>query len=122
MIGAVPDTRERRLGRYTLHGEIASGGMATVHFGRLSGEGGFSRIVAIKCMHRHLAEDPEFRAMFLDEARLAARIRHPNVVSTIDMGSSDEGMFLVMDFVNGESLAALIQKAAERGGSVPLEV
>ncbi len=122
MPAAVPDTRERRLGRYTLHGEIASGGMATVHFGRLSGEGGFSRIVAIKCMHRHLAEDPEFRAMFLDEARLAARIRHPNVVSTIDMGSSDEGMFLVMEYVTGEALAALVRVATRRSERIPLSV
>lgn len=119
---AVPDTRERRLGRYTLHGEIASGGMATVHFGRLAGEGGFSRIVAIKCMHAHLAGDPEFRAMFLDEARLAARIRHPNVVSTIDIGSSDEGMFLVMEYITGESLAALTRAASRRGEPIPLSI
>lgn len=118
----MPDTRERRLGRYTLHGEIASGGMATVHFGRLAGEGGFSRIVAIKCMHAHLAEDPEFRAMFLDEARLAARIRHPNVVSTIDIGSSDEGMFLVMEYITGESLAALTRAASRRGEPIPLSI
>src|SRR5580700_8161170 len=119
MHAAVPDTRERRLGRYTLHGEIASGGMATVHFGRLAGEGGFSRIVAVKCMHPHLAEDPEFRAMFLDEARLAARIRHPNVVSTIDVGSGDEGIFLVMEYVTGESLAALTRAASRRGEPIP---
>jgi len=117
-----PDTRERRVGRYTLYGEIASGGMATVHFGRLAGEGGFSRIVAIKCMHRHLADDPEFRAMFLDEARLAARIRHPNVVSTIDVASSEEGMFLVMEYVTGESLAALLRAATRRGEPVPVSI
>ncbi len=122
MRAAVPDTRERRLGRYTLHGEIASGGMATVYFGRLAGEGGFSRVVAIKCMHPHLAEDPEFRAMFLDEARLAARIRHPNVVSTIDMGSSDDGMFLVMEYITGESLAALTRAAARRGEPIPVSI
>jgi serine/threonine-protein kinase len=122
MRAAVPDTRERRLGRYTLHGEIASGGMATVYFGRLAGEGGFSRIVAIKCMHPHLAADPEFRAMFLDEARLAARIRHPNVVSTIDIGSSDEGMFLVMEYVTGESLAALTRAASRRGEPIPISI
>jgi serine/threonine protein kinase len=122
MRAAVPDTRERRLGRYTLHGEIASGGMATVYFGRLAGEGGFSRVVAIKCMHPHLAEDPEFRAMFLDEARLAARIRHPNVVSTIDMGSSDEGMFLVMEYITGESLAALTRAASRRGEPIPVSI
>jgi eukaryotic-like serine/threonine-protein kinase len=122
MRAAVPDTRERRLGRYTLHGEIASGGMATVYFGRLAGEGGFSRVVAIKCMHPHLAEDPEFRAMFLDEARLAARIRHPNVVSTIDIGSSDEGMFLVMEYITGESLAALTRAASRRGEPIPVSI
>ena len=109
----------RQLGRYSLHGEIASGGMATVYFGRLAGEGGFSRVVAIKCMHPHLANDPEFKAMFLDEARLAARIRHPNVVSTIDIGSGEGGMFLVMEYINGESLATLIKDAILRGERVP---
>jgi hypothetical protein len=112
---AMAPTSERRLGRYTLFGEIASGGMATVHVGRLAGEGGFSRIVAIKCLHRHLADDPEFRAMFLDEARLAARIQHPNVVSTVDVGTSEQGMFLVTEYVVGESLASLVRASAERG-------
>ena len=65
--------------------EIASGGMATVHFGRLLGPVGFSRTVAIKRLHPQFAKDPEFVAMFLDEARLAARIRHPNVVPTLDV-------------------------------------
>ena len=70
----------RQIGRYLLFGEIASGGMATVHFGRLSGPAGFSRTVAIKRLHPQFAKDPDFVSMFLDEARLAARIRHPNVV------------------------------------------
>ncbi len=96
--------------------------MATVYFGRLAGEGGFSRIVAVKCMHKHLADDPEFRAMFLDEARVAARIQHPNVVSTIDVGTSDEGMFLVTEYITGESLATLVRIAAERGEPIPLPV
>src|SRR5215467_4948176 len=73
----------RELGRYALYGKIASGGMATVHFGRLLGPVGFSRTVAIKRLHPHLAEDADFVSMFLDEARLAARIRHPNVVSSL---------------------------------------
>jgi hypothetical protein len=122
MRDAAADTRERRLGRYSVHDRIGSGGMATVHLGRLVGEVGFSRIVAIKCMASHLAEDPEFRAMFLDEARLAARIRHPNVVSTIDVGTSDEGMFLVMDYVPGESLAALVRTLASRGARIPIAI
>ena len=72
-----------RAGRYELLRAIASGGMATVHLGRALGEGGFERLVAVKVMHAHLAEEPEFVAMFLDEARLAARIRHPNVVPNL---------------------------------------
>ncbi len=97
----------RDIGRYLLFGEIAAGGMATVHFGRLSGPAGFSRTVAIKRLHPNLAKDPEFVAMFLDEARLAARIRHPNVVPTLDVVATEGEIFLVMDYVQGESLSRL---------------
>ena len=65
------------MGRYALYGKIASGGMATLHFGRLLGPSGFARTVAVKCLHPQFAQDPEFSAMFLDEARLASRIRSP---------------------------------------------
>jgi serine/threonine protein kinase len=81
--------------------------MATVHFGRLSGPAGFSRTVAIKRLHPNLAKDPEFVAMFLDEARLAARIRHPNVIPTLDVVATEGEIFLVMDYVQGESLGRL---------------
>ncbi|HQK17712.1 MAG TPA: hypothetical protein PLJ27_09660, partial [Polyangiaceae bacterium] len=90
--------RPRKIGRYLLHREIAFGGMATVHIGRLLGQVGFSRTVAIKRMHDHCARDPEFVSMFIDEARLAARIRHPHVVPTLDVvalegeGRNDVGM------------------------------
>src|SRR5262249_51526493 len=70
-------------GRYMLFDEIAHGGMATVHLGMLVGEGGFSRVVAVKRMHAHLARDPELVGTCLDEARLCARIRHPNVVPVL---------------------------------------
>jgi eukaryotic-like serine/threonine-protein kinase len=95
------------LGRYLLFDEIASGGMASVHFGRLSGAGGFSRMVAIKRLHQKFARDPEFVTMFLDEARLAARVRHLNVVSTLDVVASDGEVFLVMEYIHGQSLASL---------------
>ena len=75
---------------------IADGGMATVYLGRAVGVGGFERKVAIKVMHDHIADDPDFVAMFLDEARLAARIHHPNVVGTMDVQKTDDVMFLVM--------------------------
>ena len=68
------------IGRYALFDEIASGGMASVHLGRLLGPVGFSRVVAIKRMHAHFAKEAEFVWMFVDEARIAARVRHPNVV------------------------------------------
>jgi serine/threonine-protein kinase len=83
--------------------------MATVHLGRLLGPVGFSRTVAIKRSHPEMAADPEFVSMFLDEARLAARIRHPNVVSTLDVVALEGELFLVMDFVQGESLSRLMR-------------
>jgi serine/threonine-protein kinase len=113
---------ERIIGRYALFGEIASGGMATVHLGRLIGPAGFARIVAIKRLHPQFAKDPEFVSMFLDEARLAARIRHPNVVSTLDVVALDGELFIVMDYVEGESLARLRRLAGERGRPLPVDV
>src|SRR5580765_6163515 len=109
----------RTVGRYQLFGEIASGGMATVHFGRLRGPVGFSRTVAIKRLHPQFAKDPEFVAMFLDEARLAARVRHPNVVHTLDVVSMDDEIFLVMEYVPGETLSRLLRLVKDRGKLVP---
>src|SRR3984957_4184269 len=105
----------RMLGRYALYEKIASGGMATVHLGRLHGPVGFARTVAIKRMHPQLAQDPEFVSMFLDEARLAARIRHPNVVPTLDVVATAGELFLVMEYVQGESLGRLVRAMSTRG-------
>ena len=110
------------IGRYLLHGKIASGGMAAVHLGRLVGPVGFSRTVAIKRMHPHLTEDPEFVSMFLDEARLAARVRHPNVVATLDVVAKGGELFLVMDYVQGETLARLLSATAKQQQRMPLPV
>ena len=109
----------RRVGRYLLHEPIATGGMASVHLGRIIGPAGFSRTVAIKRLHPHLARDPEFVSMFLDEARLAARIQHPNVVSTLDVLASEGELFLVMDYVLGESLSQLVRAATAKGEAIP---
>src|ERR1700761_1038704 len=97
-------TGPRVVGRYSIYGEIASGGMASVHFARLAGPSGFGRTVAVKRAHPHLARDNDFALMFLDEARLASRIRHTNVVSTIDVLNAPNELLLVMDYVHGESL------------------
>ena len=111
----------RKVGRYALYGEIASGGMATVHFGRLLGPSGFARTVAIKRLHPQFAKDPEFCTMFLDEARLAARIKHPNVVPILDVIFEGGELLLVMDYVHGESLARVLKILEREGARPPLK-
>jgi|RhiMethySRZTD1v2_1073278.scaffolds.fasta_scaffold149528_2 eukaryotic-like serine/threonine-protein kinase len=106
----------RIVGRYLMFEAIASGGMATVHIGRLLGPEGFSRPVAIKQLHPQFARDPEFVRMLRDEARLASRVRHANVVSPLDIVLEDGELLVVMDFVQGESLAQLLTL----GGGVPV--
>jgi eukaryotic-like serine/threonine-protein kinase len=113
-----------RRGRYLVYDEIAHGGMATVHVGRLEATSFFARTVAVKRLHPQFARDPAFRAMLIDEARLTARIRHPNVASAIDVLAADDDndgeLWLVMDYVQGESLANLL---ANRGANEkPLDV
>src|SRR4051794_27974775 len=103
-----------RIGRYVIFDAIASGGMATVHLARLAGPVGFSRVVAVKRLHPHLLADDEFKKMFLEEARLAARIRHPNVVPILDVLVHDDEIILVMDYVPGESLLMLARAAHKK--------
>jgi eukaryotic-like serine/threonine-protein kinase len=114
-----PSSPPRVLGRYALYDKIASGGMATVHLGRLLGPVGFARTVAIKRLHPQFAADPEFVSMFLDEARLVARISHPNVVPTLDVVQLEGELFIVMEYVRGESLLRLIQAALGKGLVLP---
>jgi serine/threonine-protein kinase len=105
-----------------LHDEIASGGMASVHLGKLCGPVGFAPIVAIKALHAHYAKDPEFVRMFQDEARLAGRIRHPNIVPVLDVHAAEGELFLVLEYVHGESLAHLLAASRRQGASVSLAV
>src|SRR5277367_3676537 len=102
----------RVVGRYAVFDVIATGGMATVHFGRLRGPAGFSRTVVIKRLHAQYVGDAEFSTMFLDEARVAARICHPNVVAVIDVVTEGDEILLVMEYVHGESLAHLARAEA----------
>ncbi len=116
-----PEGRQR-IDRYELVAEIASGGMATVFLARLSGVGGFQRFVAIKRLHPHLAAENEFVEMFLDEARLAAGIHHPNVVPILEVGASDRGYYLVMEYIEGDTLARLLARAASSGNKLPVKI
>ena len=110
----------RQLGRYEILTQLASGGMASVYIARAQGVAGFERLVAIKVLHPHLAYEQEFISMFLDEARLAARIRHMNVVPTLDISDSPgDGYFLVMEYIEGNHLGALLGRAAKKGERLP---
>jgi serine/threonine protein kinase len=121
-VTAAPAATPKLVGRYALFEEIACGGMAAVHVGRLVGPVGFSRTVAIKRLHPQFAKDPEFVTMFLDEARLAARVRHPNVVPTLDVVAAQGELFLVMEYVQGESFARLLYLMKNAGKRAPREM
>jgi eukaryotic-like serine/threonine-protein kinase len=108
--------------RYAVYDEFAAGGMATVHYARLIGAQGFRRTVAAKRLLPHLTRDRDFALMLVDEARLAARVRHPNVVSTLDVVQTEGELLLVMDYIHGESLAKLARAANARGERIPLSI
>ena len=112
----------KHIGRYAIFQEIAAGGMATVHLARLAGPVGFSRVVAAKCLHPHLVRDEEFKRMFIDEARLAARIHHPNVVPTLDVVVQPNDLFLVMEYVQGEALSFLRKAAKQQKEAIPAAI
>ena len=107
-------TGATRVGRYELLVELASGGMATVYIGRQRGAGGFERLVAIKRMHPHVGSVPELAAAFMDEARIASLVRHQNVVNVHDVHEAGGEHLLVMDFVDGASLANVMRAARKR--------
>jgi serine/threonine-protein kinase len=109
-----------RVGKYEILLPIASGGMATVYLARTQGIGGFEQYVALKLTHAHLRETTEFVTDLLEEAKLASRIRHRNVVSILDVGDDPSGAFLVMDYVEGDTLAGVRRKATAAGVEIPM--
>jgi serine/threonine protein kinase len=111
-----------KLDRFELIAELASGGMGTVFLARLGGAGGFQRLYAIKRLHEHLARHTEFIEMFLDEARLAARIHHPNVVPILEIGTTDAGYYLVMEYVEGDTAGHLFHCASQEEKVVGVRV
>jgi len=109
-----PPEVPRQLGRYRLCFELASGGMATVYLARGEGEQGFQKVVALKVVHRHLAHEREFVEMFLDEARLASAIDHPNVCQVFDFGEASGVHYLAMEYLMGESLLRVMNEVRRR--------
>jgi serine/threonine protein kinase len=96
--------------------------MASVHLGRIAGAAGFSRVVAVKRLHAHMAGEPDFVSTLIDEARLVARIHHPNVVPALDVVSADGELLVIMEYVEGEPLSRLIKAVMAHGGRVPLPI
>jgi serine/threonine-protein kinase len=109
------------LGRYELLMPIAAGGMAMVWAARLKGTRGFQKIVAVKTMLPKLSEDDQFEKMFLDEASLASKVRHPNACEILDLGEQDGVLFLAMEWIDGVPLNQLMKAAKQKGG-VPTTV
>ncbi len=98
------------LGRYQILGHLATGGMAEIFLAKLEGPGGFSKVVVIKRVLPHMARKPEFRGMFLDEARIVASLHHPNVVQVSELGQERDELFLVMEYLEGENLARVMRR------------
>src|SRR5882672_9244169 len=111
-----------RLGPYELLRRIATGGMAEVYVARRMGPRGFQKTVALKRILPQLARDPDYVAMFVDEARVCANLSHPNIVQVFDFGEQDEELYMAMEYVDGTTGARLIRAAAARGEELPLEV
>jgi len=110
----------KTVGRYELIHRLGHGGMAAVYLGRATGRAGFEKLVAVKVIHPHLAEEQEFVEMFLDEARIAARLHHPHIVEIHDLGEGDGMFFMVMEYVEGETLASLLRLLRKREERLPL--
>src|SRR5438067_8932878 len=96
--------------------------MATIHIARVVGDVGFSRIVAAKRLRPELANNREFVTMFLDEARIASKVNHRNVVPVLDVGTAGGEVVLVQELVHGAPLSLLLQNAYEQSSPVPLPV
>lgn len=110
------------VGRYLIFDEIGVGGMASVHLGMLTGAVGFRRFVALKQLHSRFINDEDFVAQFINEARLAARIHHANVVQTLDVVWTGTQLMLVMEYVDGDTLNRVLRSSAERNVMVPIDV
>jgi serine/threonine-protein kinase len=104
------------LGKYTLVAELARGGMGIIHLAVAHGPGGFNKLLAVKELKPELADDQNYVVMFLEEARLAARLTHPNIVQTNEVGSEGHRHYMVMEFLDGRSLHRVVRRLADRGG------
>lgn len=104
------------IGKYHLVAELARGGMGIVHLAAAQGPGGFNKLLVVKELKPELSRDETYVSMFLDEARLAARLTHPNIVQTIEVGSEGSRHYMVMEYLDGRSLHRMIRRFKDQGG------
>ncbi len=107
-------------GRYQLLKKLATGGMAQIYLARQLGPEGFEKLLVVKRILPHLAENEDFITMFLDEARIAARLNHPNIVQIFDLGAQDDTYFIAMEFIHGEDIRRVWKHADKIGQPIPL--
>ena len=111
-----------RLGRYVLGPRLGAGGTASVHLARLAELGGCDQLVALKIIHEHLLDESDFVRMFIDEATLAVRMDHPNVVRVFELGREQDTLFLAMEYLHGQPLSSVIEKVARLGAPMPYDL
>lgn len=111
----------RKFDRYDLVKKLATGGMAEIYLAKQSGLEGFEKVVVVKRILGNLAQDDEFVSMFLDEARIAAKLSHPNIVQIYDLGKADDTYYIAMEYVSGRNIQNIIAKHYERDGYIPVE-
>ena len=119
---ATPIGGPERVAQYDLLGELATGGMATVYLGQARARASGDTLVAVKSMRAEIASDETFTAMFLDEAELTSRIKHPNVVETLEIVSADERLLIVMEYIEGVPLGKLLENAYLQKTPMPAAV
>jgi serine/threonine protein kinase len=117
-MAAVPLTR---LGKYEILAPLAEGGMAELYLARLTGISGFRKLIVLKCVRALLAHDPEMLRMFLDEARIAATLHHPNIVQVFDSGEIEGRHFFSMEFVQGADLQRIIRRLRAQNGRLAVD-
>jgi eukaryotic-like serine/threonine-protein kinase len=106
-------------GRYKLLRRLAAGGMGEIYLAAQSGPAGFEKVVALKRMLPTMAQEREVVRLFLDEARLVARLSHRNICQIVELGEDGEGYFVAMEYIQGASVRSLVDRLAEHGQAIP---
>jgi serine/threonine-protein kinase len=118
----IEGTPTTAFGKYQLFASLGRGGMADVFLSVARGQMGFNKLAVIKRLRQALAEEPAFRNMFLDEARLAARLNHPNIVHTYEVGEQNGVYFIAMEYLEGQSLNKVLKEALRRSETIEPEI